>query len=143
MAERLIFGPWFPDEVKWHCGRQSLYFLPMPQKFRLGLCWYYFISEMSPNIISNPQTCHFSVHADSKTAGDTSVPVRTVCGRGFCLHQGVKIWLISEAPADRCGTKKYIFYNWLSMYFHEIYWNKHLIPYIIKYILFTRSKYDV
>ncbi len=94
-------------------------FYPYQQKSRLGLCWYYVISEMSPNIMSNPETSNFSVHVESRIAGQTSEPIKTVCGRGFCLHQGVKAWLISKAPADRCGTKK-IWSYWLPMHSYKI-----------------------
>lgn len=36
----------------------------------------------------NPETRHFSVHAESKNAGDTWKLIRTVCGRSFCLQWG-------------------------------------------------------
>ncbi len=94
-------------------------FYPYQQKSRLGLCWYYVISEMSPNIVSNPEKSTFSVHAERRKAGQTSEPIGTVCGRGFCLHQGVKAWLISKAPADRCGTKQ-IWSYWLPMHSYTI-----------------------
>ncbi len=119
VTERLIFGPWYPDEVKWHCDRHSLFLLPIPTKIQTWLCWYYVISEMSPNIVSNPEKSTFSVHAEKKKGWPNIRANRNSVWERFLFAPGGQAWLISKAPADRCGTKQ-IWSYWLPMHSYTI-----------------------